>query len=130
MQREKLLLSLLLMIMAVFSGGCLAAVVAAGAGAAGTVAYVQGDFEALEESDVKQCYDAAIEAFKDLNLPVFNREMDALSARIEGRNARDKKVTVTIKAQQNYLTKISIRIGTFGNQAQSRMIYDKIKEYL
>ncbi|MFC1783039.1 DUF3568 domain-containing protein [Planctomycetota bacterium] len=128
MLKRKFALTLLLVGMMLSAGGCVAAVLVGGA--AGTVAYVKGDFESTEKKSVEQLYNASLRALESLNIPVISKVQDALSAQIEGRNAEDKKVTVKIEAQENDLSKISIRIGTFGDQAQSRMIYDKIKEYL
>ena len=128
MPKRKIIMMLLLLGMTLTVAGCVVALVAGGA--VGTVAYVKGDFEAIENENVEQLYNASLKALESLDIPVITKVQDALTANIEGRNAEDKKVTVKIEAQENELSKISIRSGTFGDQAQSRMIYDKIKEYL
>jgi hypothetical protein len=64
----------------VHSSGCLAVV--AGAGAAGTVAYMRGDLETEEPYRLDVVYVATREAMKQLELSVLEgkTEKDALSA--------------------------------------------------
>jgi hypothetical protein len=114
----------------VSSAGCLA--VAAGAGAAGTVAYLRGDLEAEEPYKLDVVYAATREATKKLELSVLEgkTQKDALSAIIVARDAADKRVTIRLKAQTEQTTKISIRVGTFGDQTKSHMIYNRIRENL
>ncbi len=116
--------------LAVNSGGCL--VVAAGAGAAGTVAYLRGDLETEEPYKLEVVYAATREATKQLQLSVLEgkTEKDALSATIVARDASDKRVTIQLKAQTEQTTKVCIRIGTFGDQTKSHMIYNRIRENL
>ena len=69
---------------------------------------------------------------KQLQLPVLEgrTEKDALSATILARDADDKRVTIKLKAQNEQMTEISIRIGTFGDETKSQMIYDRIRQNL
>jgi len=112
------------------SAGCL--VVAAGAGAAGTVAYMRGDLDTEEPYRLDVVYAAAREAAKQLELSVLEgkTEKDALSALIVARDAADKRVTIHLKAQTEQTTRVSIRIGTFGDQTKSQMVYNRIRENL
>jgi len=112
------------------SAGCL--VVAAGAGAAGTVAYMRGDLEVEEPYRLDVVYAATREATRQLELSVLEgkTEKDALSATIVARDAADKRIIIHLKAQTEQTTKVSIRIGTFGDQTKSQMIYSRIKENL
>jgi hypothetical protein len=123
-------LLLILAGLTVNSAGCL--VVAAGAGAAGTVAYLRGDLEMEQAYDVETVYTATREAMEQLKLPVLEgkTEKDALSATIVARDASDKRVTIKLKALGERMTGISIRIGTFGDQTKSQMIYTRIRENL
>ena len=45
-------------------------------------------------------------------------------------DAQDKKIKVKLKAATDRTTKLSIRIGTFGSETKSRMIYQKIRDNL
>ena len=109
-------------------GGCVAVLV--GTGAAAGVGYVKGDLEAVLEDDIDTVYDASLKAVKELELAVISKEKNALDARIISRTSTDKKINITLKRTDEDLTKLSIRIGTFGDETQSRTIYDKIKRNL
>jgi len=127
MKRKKILTIILLFCVPVAVGGCVAAAIGAGAG---TVAYIRGDLETIEPASLSKVYIASGKAVQKLELNVISRQKDELSATIEVRDAQDKKITIKLKATAENATKISIRIGLFGDEAKSRMIYNKIKENL
>ncbi len=114
----------------VSSSGCLA--VAVGAGAAGTVAYLAGDLEAEEPYGVEQTYAAARAAVDELGLKIIEGETgrDALAARVVARDSADKKVEVRLKAITKNATKISVRVGTFGDDTKAHLIYNTIRDNL
>lgn len=128
MKKQKVILALLLPGAAVLLGGCMLAAV--GAGAAGTVAYVRGDLEAVEAKKLDVVYDAAKKAVKQLELSVSTDNKDAMSATIVVRDSQDKKMTIKLLATAEGSTKLSIRVGTFGSETKSRLIYDQIKKNL
>ena len=113
---------------AVLVKGCVVAAV--GAGAAGTVAYVMGDLEAVQSKKLGTVHEATLKAVKELGLNVTKDTKDALSAVIVARDAQDKKITIKLKATTEEMTKLSIRVGLFGNETKSRLIYQKIHENL
>jgi hypothetical protein len=125
---KKLLTVCILAISVLLSGGC--AVVLVGAGAAGTAAYVRGDLQAVLEADINRAFAASEKAIQNLELRVEEKQKDQFFAKIEARNAVDKKVTVKIKSTSDTTCEISIRIGVWGDQAQSVRIYEKIRTYL
>ncbi|MHC4150263.1 MAG: DUF3568 family protein, partial [Planctomycetota bacterium] len=55
---------------------------------------------------------------------------DAMSATIVARDSADKKITIKLSATPEKTTGISIRVGTFGDETKSRLIYDQIKKNL
>jgi len=114
-----------------FGSGCTLLVVgaAAGAGAAG-VAYARGDLEATLPNIPEEIEQASQKAFHELKIKQISSDSSALDARIVGRTATDKKITIKAKTVDSNLTKISIRVGTFGDEQLSRRIYDTIKKYL
>jgi len=127
MKKEKLLLVVLLGGVCVVVSGCVAAAIGAGAG---TVAYIRGDLELTESAELDAVYKAAVNATEELELNLTSKTKDALSATIVSRDAQDKKVTIKLKAITEDSTKISIRIGLFGDEIKSKLIYDKIKDNL
>ena len=131
MRKEQVFLILALAGMGVLAQGCAAAWVGAGFGAgAGTVAYFRGDLEAMEPSNIDAVLKATEKAIKELELKVSKKTKDKMSAVIVARDAQDKKVTIKLSAAVEGSTKLSIRVGMFGNETKSRLIYQKIRENL
>ena len=124
MKTKQVILSLLLTATAIFGQGCVVAAV--GLGAAGTIAYVRGDLESTEANNIKDVYSAALEAVNQLDLNLISKSEDLLSANITARDADDKKITIKMKATGNDTTKLSIRVGMFGDEDKSQQIYQKI----
>lgn len=65
-------------------------IVAVGLGAAGTIAYVNGDLQAAESEPIDVVYEAALKAVKDLELPVTSHSKGALVAEIITYDAQDR----------------------------------------
>jgi len=128
MQKGQIILILLLISTAALLQGCVAVVV--GAGAAGTVAYVRGDLESVEPKDINTVYQATLKAVEQLELSVSKKTKDAMSAEIVAHDSQDKKITIKLGATAEGATKLSVRIGTFGSETKSRLIYDQIKKNL
>ena len=128
MRTKQILLIVFLIGSAVSLGGCVVAAV--GAGAAGTVAYLKGDLEAVESRKLEEVHAATLKAVKELGLNVTQDSKDALSATVVARDAEDKKVKISLNATAEQTTKLSIRVGLFGSEAKSRLIYQKIHDHL
>jgi Protein of unknown function (DUF3568) len=116
----------------VLGGGCGLLLVGGAAAAAGvgTYAYVNGELRGTEAAPLDKVWDASQAAMKDMQFPVVTKTKDALEGLLTARTAADKKVQVTLKKLSDSSTEIRIRVGTFGDEAISRMIMDKIKSHL
>lgn len=101
-----------------------------GLGAAGTVAYIRGDLQTVESKNIDTVYKAVLAAMDELELAVTQKSKDALSAKVAARDAQDKKIKIKLAATAEGMTKISIRVGVFGSETKSRLIYDQIKKGL
>ena len=103
-----------------------------GPGAAGTVAYLSGDLEAEEPHNIDAVYAAARKALEDLELSIIEHKTakDALAGTIVARDAENKEITIRLGSTAAGTTKISIRIGVFGNETKSRLIYEQIRTNL
>ncbi len=108
--------------------GCLIAAAAAGTGA--TVAYVRGDLETTIDAGPKATTEAAERAFKDLEIAVISKEASSLDGKVTGRTARDVKLVVVVKGESDKLSKVSVRVGTFGDDAMQSRVLEKIKQEL
>lgn len=125
--RQILLISLLTGAVIIMQG-CFAAVV--GAGAAGTVAYVRGDLEAVEPYKLNTVYAATKKAVNQLGYAVTKEAKDATAAEIIARDVEDKKITIKLNSTTEGVTKLSIRVGVFGDETRSTLIYRKIEDNL
>jgi len=129
MIRTKLfVLPLLLAAALMFVQGCMT-VALVGAGA-GTVMYAKGDLETVLSNDINSAYEATQKSVKQLELNVSSKVKDELTAKIVARDAQDKKITIRLASTAENTTKISIRVGLFGDETKSRLIYEQIQKNL
>jgi len=108
--------------------GCL--VLAVGAAGAGGAFYVTGDLEATIEATPKQIIAAAEKAFREMDFATISASAGEVDGKAIARTSTDKKVTVTTKFKSEKTSKLSIRIGIFGDETLSRTIFEKIKKNL
>ncbi len=114
---------------AALNSGCVA-VVAAGAAGATTVAWVEGKLVVTLDSPYETVLRGADQAIAQLQFLKLSDSRDALTATLEARTAEDKKVIIDVKREGDHLTKVQIRVGSFGDKAVSQAIYDKIRANL
>jgi hypothetical protein len=117
-----------MVLMVTTQAGCL--LLAAGAVAGGTVAYVKGDLEADVDGDVARTVEASKAAMEDLKLPVMGSYAIGGEGKVEARLGTDNKATVNVNARTEKVTHVSIRIGTFGDGSMSQTILERIKANL
>lgn len=109
--------------------GCVALMLGAGAGAAGTV-YVMGKLEERVEASVPKVQKAAVAGLKDLKLPIHKNTGDKLSAQIESETADEKTIWIRVKFVSEKLSELSIRVGLTGDEQRSREILRAIKRHV
>jgi len=105
------------------------AVVGAGI-AVGTTAYIEGNLKTRMRADPRAIEKATWKAFEDLNIRKVSSTSSSIKAEIIGRSTEDSNVSVIVKNEGNDESSVSIRIGTFGDQALSLKIYDGINKHL
>jgi hypothetical protein len=127
----KLLITVLMASLLLLTNGCFLFVVgaAAGAGVAG-YAYVDGEEKATVSASMNQTWNASLAAMKDLEFPVTDQAKDALEANLTARNASNTNISIKLKNLSNTSTEIRVRVGTFGDEALSRTILNKINSHL
>jgi hypothetical protein len=108
--------------------GC--AAIAVGAGAAGAVAYLRGDLQTTLAHPYENVLQAAQEAVGEMGFVMESESIDALTATYTGRTAADQQVNITVQNSGENLTDLRIRVGTFGDERQSRVILDSIRARL
>jgi hypothetical protein len=112
----------------VLLSGCPAVIV--GAGAAGTMAYLDGALKSVEPHSIDEVYKATQKVLKDLDMKVVKDTKKKERAEIAARDEGDRKLTITLTSEYEGITNISIRIGMFGDETRSRSLYTKIHQVL
>lgn len=111
------------------TAGCAVLLVGAGAAVgAGTVGYVAGELKGAESVSLERAWQASLKAMQQLNFKVTAQEHDKLTGKIVARTSEDKRIKIGLKKQSESVTEFRIRIGTFGDETLSRMIYNQIKK--
>lgn len=124
--RNLVVMSLVVLTLAI--PGCL--VVVAGGAAAGGVAYIKGDLSAVVPGTPHQVARATDGAAADLGLVRVSSESSSVDMKYLLRTPSDKKITVTAKRESDRTSKLSIRVGIFGDKDLSQMLYDRIRARL
>ena len=108
--------------------GCL--LFAAGAGAGAGVAYVRGDTETVLTGTPKQVTAAGEAAAKEMQLALISSDVTGLDGKVVARTAGDTPVVVTVRAQGPASSRVSIRVGRFGDDAMQATMLEKIRQNL
>ena len=108
--------------------GCFLAVAAAGTGAG--VAYVRGDTDAVVSALPQEVAAASAAAAKEMNLTVTSNNSSRLDARVVARTASDTPVVVSVKAEGPEASRVSIRVGRFGDDVMQATMLEKIRQNL
>jgi len=129
--KQKSLILVASVLVAIFCSGCAAVVVGAAAAAgAGTYAYVNGQLKTSEAVSYEKAQKAASAGLSDLGYSITATENDAIKTKYTARGSGDKKVTVTVEKISGTVSEFRIRVGTFGDKALSAAIMDAIKKHL
>ena len=120
-----------LVVAASFMTGCAALVVGAAAGGAAAGAlYYKGELRADVDAAPREVIAATEKAFRDI---IWDQETAAASATdgmATARTATGREVEVTVEMKTPEVSTIGIRIGTFGDENLSRLLYDRILSFL
>jgi len=112
-----------------FNSGCAALLVGAGAGTAGAIWY-KGKLQETVSASVPRVHQAIKSGLRDLNIKITEDKFDNLTAEVEGVFADDRKVSIDAESINSSTTKLTIRVGVFGDKDLSQSISDAIKKYL
>lgn len=127
MLRRKFYIYVLILLYFIDSG-CAAVVVGAGVGTG--VAWYKGKLEETVSASVPHVHQAVKAGLRDLNIAITEDRHDTLTAEVRGELADGKKVSIDAKSVGSSTTKLTIRVGTFGDKDFSLRIRDAIKKHL
>jgi hypothetical protein len=123
------MMTTLLLVAVIATGGCTKSYVAVGDENM-KVSYDFGTLKVVLAKDVDTLSVASLAAMEELKLPVTNKNRDKLVGRVEGYTSDGQTVKVKMEALSEGVTMLSIRVGTLGDEALSRMILVKIMKNL
>lgn len=91
--------------------------------------YSRGTLFAVASQDMNSVYEASVTALKQLEVEVIETAKDVFYAKIVGRIADGKTITIRMEPGTNNTTDISIKASKFlsGNEERARVIYTQIK---
>ena len=121
---------LILMAVAFLLTGCGLLMVGAAGGAVAGALYYQGDLKADVDATPQAVITATEKAFRDLIWAKETASASATDGLATARTATGKEVKVTVVTKTPEVSAIAIRIGTFGDENLSRLLYDRIISFL
>jgi CRISPR/Cas system-associated protein Csm6 len=117
--------------LAIQISGCAgAALLAGGAAGAGAVVWVRGKLEHQFSVPLSRVYPATLAALKEFELAIQEEKKDKLAAEIQSQLADGKRVWIDMCSLTESSTKITIRIGMFGDRSRSRRLLEAIRRHL
>jgi hypothetical protein len=130
---------LILGALALAQGGCLAVAAgsaAAAAGGAAGYAYYSGKYYREYVANEDDVWAATQTAFKELQLPIDRAERGLPNSYIESQTGDGVKIHLSLEARKSpipvegSISKVSIRVGAFGDGTISERILDQIDSHL
>ncbi len=91
--------------------------------------YSRGRLYAVASQDLNSVYDATVKALKQLEVEVIETAKDVFYAKVVGKIADGKTITIRMEPGANNITNIDIKASKFlsGNEERARVIYTQIK---
>ena len=102
---------------------------ASGPGPAGTT-YTLGHLDGSLAASPQKVVEASKAVLQEQELHVVSEAATGLDGKVVARTALDTQIEITVKRQDDANSKISIRVGTWGDAQLSRDLYAKIKAKL
>src|SRR5688572_22952484 len=107
--------------------GCFAppvVIASAGLGAlqTGTTAFIRGELEHASANPLDIASQATREGLQDLQFPIVSERIGRTSADILARETSGRAIKVHLEQKSPMVTKFSIRVGVWGDQAVSQLV--------
>lgn len=96
----------------------------------GTFSYVSGRLAWIYPTDIPTTWSATLKALEKLDIQVQDKAVDGLGGSIIAQRADQTKVFLTFEPVSQRATRVSIKIGAFGNREQSENIHALIQQEL
>ena len=121
----------LLLGLAIQISGCTgAALLAGGAAGATGVVYVRGKLQEQFSVPLTKVHEATLASLKEFELPIKEDKKDRLAAKVRSQLADGDLVFIDIHSLAESSTRITIRVGIFGDESRSRRLLERIRRRL
>ncbi|MBC8471341.1 MAG: DUF3568 family protein [Planctomycetes bacterium] len=91
--------------------------------------YSRGALYAVASQDLNSVYAATVTALKQLEVEVIETAKDVFYAKVVGKIADGKTITIRMEPGEKNITEITIKASKFltGNEERARVVYTQIK---
>ena len=96
----------------------------------GTITYTNAELKCAETVPYDVAYDATLAGINDMSYVITDNQKNTLTVKISARSIKDTKIYIMLTKQSAKVTEFKIRVGNFGDEIQSRLIFDKIKGHV
>lgn len=107
--------------------------VAAGAGAAagyGVFEYSAGEHVGVARGTLDKVWHASIAALEQRGATIKAKVRERTEARLRATDKDGSSIQIDLRIQSSEYTRVTVRVGVFGDEAASRAIVAKIKDNL
>jgi hypothetical protein len=119
----------LLVAICFLTAGCAAFVAGAAVGGAGVV-WHKGRLQDTLSASVPRVHSAVKASLRSLGIKIEEDKGDSLTAHVKAKLADGKPVWIDLRSEAPATTRLTIRVGTFGDKDFSQRILDSIKRHL
>jgi hypothetical protein len=97
-----------------------------------TAVYSMGRLHARLDRDMTAVYQASVTALEDMEVAVTENKKDVFAARVAGKTADGRNISIEIEPEGESSTLLTIRTGIIGDETESRAraVFDKIRDKL
>jgi predicted DNA binding protein len=89
-----------------------------------------GTYEAYVDAAPDEVVTAAVAASEHLMLTVESSAASKLDGRVDARTAEDRKVVIRTANRDNGISRVSVRVGSWGDASMSMVVLKEIREKL
>jgi hypothetical protein len=109
--------------------GCVAAAAGAAAGY-GAFEYSAGEYVGVARGTLDTVWHASVAALEQRGATIRARVRERAEARLRATDKDGTSIQIDLRIQSSEYTRVTVRVGVFGDEAASRAIVAKIKDNL
>jgi hypothetical protein len=91
--------------------------------------FTSGDLQVIRPTTPRQGVAAAVKAMDDLQFGIVSKQADHEQGQVKARTPSDRRIVVETHNLGGGATRITIRVGKYGDEQISETIYQKMRRY-